>query len=116
MRKLRPHYTIHFMCRMLNISPSGYHTWLTRLPSQWAKEEARLEIEIKAAHERTAVPVDLKGCKRTLQRMVLRLVSAGSDGSGNDIRGHFVIPFVMLHVSGHKQKHAFRKTPGFHVH
>jgi transposase InsO family protein len=38
---------------MLNISPSGYHTWLTRLPSQWAKEEARLEIEIKAAHERT---------------------------------------------------------------
>lgn len=41
------------MCRMLNISPSGYHAWLTHHTSQWAKEEARLEIEIKAAHERT---------------------------------------------------------------
>jgi len=53
MRKLRPHYTVPFMCRMLNISPGGYHAWLTRPSSQWAKEEARLEIEIKAAHERT---------------------------------------------------------------
>ena len=52
MRKLRPHYTMPFMCRMLNVSRSGYYAWSSRLPSQHAKDEARLEIEIKAAHER----------------------------------------------------------------
>ena len=52
MRKLRLHYTIPFMCRMLNVSPSGYYAWLTRAPSKRAQEEARLEIEIKAAHKR----------------------------------------------------------------
>ena len=53
MRKLRPHYTIPFMCRMLKISRSGYYAWSSRPPSKRAQEEARLEIEIKAAHERT---------------------------------------------------------------
>jgi putative transposase len=53
MRKLRPLYAIPFMCRMLNISPSGYYAWLKRAPSKRAQEEARLEIEIKTAHERT---------------------------------------------------------------
>jgi putative transposase len=53
MRKLRPYYTVPFMCRMLNVSPSGYYAWFSRLPSQHAKDEARLEIEIQAAHKRT---------------------------------------------------------------
>jgi putative transposase len=53
MNKLRRSYTISFMCRMLNLSPSGYYAWSSRLPSQHAQDEARLEIEIKAAHERT---------------------------------------------------------------
>ena len=38
---------------MLNVSPSGYYAWLKRKPSKHAQEEARLEIEIKAAHKRT---------------------------------------------------------------
>ena len=53
MRKLRPHYTIPFMCRMLHVSPSGYYAWCTRQPSKRAREETRLEAEIKAAHKRT---------------------------------------------------------------
>lgn len=53
MRKLRSHYTIPFMCHMLNVSPSGYYAWSSRRPSPHAQEEARLEIEIKAAHKRT---------------------------------------------------------------
>jgi putative transposase len=53
MNELRRSYTISFMCRMLNLSPSGYYAWSSRLPSQHAQDEARLEIEIKAAHERT---------------------------------------------------------------
>jgi putative transposase len=38
---------------MLNLSPSGYYAWLNRTPSKRAREEGRLEVEIKAAHKRT---------------------------------------------------------------
>jgi putative transposase len=53
MIKLRLHYPIPFMCRMLQVSSSGYYAWRTRTPSKHAQEEARLEIEIQAAHKRT---------------------------------------------------------------
>lgn len=52
MKSQRLYYTIPFMCRMLNVSPSGYYAWLNRKPSRHAIEEVRLEIEIKAAHIR----------------------------------------------------------------
>ena len=53
MRKLRLHYPIPFMCRMLNVSSSGYYAWLTRAPSKHTQDEAPLEIEIQASHKRT---------------------------------------------------------------
>jgi putative transposase len=53
MKRMRLHYTIPFMCRMLSLSSSGYYAWLNRKPSQRAREEIRLEVEIKAAHIRT---------------------------------------------------------------
>ena len=37
----------------MNVSASGFYAWLDRPPSQRAKEEVRLEVEIKAAHKRT---------------------------------------------------------------
>jgi transposase InsO family protein len=39
--------------RILNVSTSGFYAWLDRAPSKWAKEEMRLEVEIRAAHSRT---------------------------------------------------------------
>jgi putative transposase len=41
------------MCRVLDVSESGYHAWSKREPSPRAIANARLEIEVKAAHERT---------------------------------------------------------------
>lgn len=41
------------MCRLLGVSESGYHAWLKRPQSPRDQEDARLEIEIKAAHQRT---------------------------------------------------------------
>jgi putative transposase len=41
------------MCRVLGVSESGYHAWRGRPPSPRARENARLAVEIKAAHERT---------------------------------------------------------------
>ena len=41
------------MCRVYDVSPSGYYAWLGRLPSKREQENARLELEIRAAHQRT---------------------------------------------------------------
>jgi len=53
MKTLRLTYPIPLLCRVWEVSKSGYYAWLTRPPSKWAREEGRLEAEIKAAHERT---------------------------------------------------------------
>jgi putative transposase len=38
---------------MLKVSSSGFYAWLERPLSKWAREEMRLEVEIRAAHKRT---------------------------------------------------------------
>ncbi len=53
MRQMRLTYPLMWMCRFFKVSPSGYYKWLTSSPSRRAREEGRLEIEIKAAHKRT---------------------------------------------------------------
>ncbi len=53
MKELRLHYPLPLVRRVLSVSASGYYAWLDRPLSKWAREEARLEIEIKAAHKRT---------------------------------------------------------------
>ncbi len=53
MKELRLHYHLPLVRRVLSVSASGYYAWLDRSLSKWAREEARLEIEIKAAHKRT---------------------------------------------------------------
>jgi len=53
MKAMRFRYGIAAMCGMLKVSKSGYYKWLNREPSKRAQEEGRLEVEIKAAHQRT---------------------------------------------------------------
>jgi transposase InsO family protein len=53
MKKLRLDYPLALVRRVLNVSVSGYYSWLDRPLSKWAREEIRLEVEIKAAHKRT---------------------------------------------------------------
>lgn len=53
MDEMRPSYPIPLLCRVLGVSASGYHAWRSRPPSRRAREEARLEVEIQAAHRRT---------------------------------------------------------------
>jgi putative transposase len=40
------------MCRVLNVSKSGYYAWKNRKPSARRQEEERIKVAIKAAHER----------------------------------------------------------------
>ncbi len=51
--ELRLAYPVAGMCRVLDVSESGYHAWRKRPASPREQANARLEVEIKAAHERT---------------------------------------------------------------
>jgi putative transposase len=53
MRTLRAHYPLSLLCRVLEVSRSGYYAWQHRRPSTCAQENARLEVAIQAAHVRT---------------------------------------------------------------
>ena len=53
MKAMRFKYGVGVMCGLLQVSKSGYYRWLNRRPSKRVLEEGRLEVEIKAAHQRT---------------------------------------------------------------
>ena len=53
MKEMRRQYSVLLMSRTLNVSASGYYAWIKRPPSRHSREEARLEVEIKASHTRT---------------------------------------------------------------
>ncbi len=53
MKDLRLKYPLPLIRRMMSVSASGYYAWLDRPLSKRAREEGRLEVEIRAAHKRT---------------------------------------------------------------
>jgi len=53
MKELRLKCPLPLMRRIMNVSASGYYAWLDRPLSKRAREEGRLEVEIRAAHKRT---------------------------------------------------------------
>ncbi len=53
MKDVRLQYPVPLMSRVLEVTRSGYYAWLRRGPSKHMQEDARLKLEIKAAHKRT---------------------------------------------------------------
>ena len=45
-------HTITIMCRVLEVSRSGYHAWTSRLPGPRAVEDARLTVRIRELHKK----------------------------------------------------------------
>ncbi len=52
-KEMRLRYSVPILCRFLAVSTSGYYAWMDRPQSKRAQEDARVEVEIKAAHLRT---------------------------------------------------------------
>jgi len=50
-RSCRNEYPIRLMCRCLEVSPSGYYGWASRLPSERKRDNARLLERIREIHE-----------------------------------------------------------------
>lgn len=53
MEEMRLQYPVPLLSRVFDVSASGYYAWIERPPSKRSQEDARLEVEIKAAHTRT---------------------------------------------------------------
>jgi putative transposase len=53
MKEMRLNYPVQLLRRVLSVSAGGYYDWLGRPLSKWAREETRLEMEIRAADRRT---------------------------------------------------------------
>jgi transposase InsO family protein len=53
MEQMRREYPLEMLCRVLGVSVSGFHASRSRGPSRRAQEEPRLEIEVRAARQRT---------------------------------------------------------------
>lgn len=66
MQELRLTYPIPLISRLMSVSASGYYASLCRPLSRRAREEVRLEVEIKAAHKRTR---QTYGAKRLQQEL-----------------------------------------------
>ena len=52
-KELRLAYCITLLCRVLEVTTSGYYAWVKRPLTIRQREEMRLELEIRAAHKRT---------------------------------------------------------------
>ena len=73
MKELRLHYPLPHLCRVLKVSASGYYAWVDRPPSRWAGEEGRLEVEIRAAHNRTRQVYGAEKLQRDLAEYNIRV-------------------------------------------
>ena len=52
-KELRLSYPVLLLCRVLEVTTSGYYAWVKRPLSIRQREEMRLEVEILASHKRT---------------------------------------------------------------
>lgn len=65
-KNLRSDYPFAVLCRVLDVSTSGYHAWRVRQPSRRATAKARLQVAAQAAHHRTRATYGASRLQREL--------------------------------------------------
>lgn len=68
----RGQFSITAMCRVLQVSTSGYYAWRGRQESQRARENRKLIVEIKAVHNESKQTYGSPRIYRALQRRGVR--------------------------------------------
>ena len=68
MDTLRRRFSLSMMCRVLQVSRSGFMLWRRRPPSKRRRQEGRLQAEIRAAHERARWTHGPSGCNAIWRR------------------------------------------------
>ena len=63
----RGEYPLTLMCRVLAVSPSGYHAAQTRAPSVRATTDATLRVQIAATHQRARQEYGARGHQQALR-------------------------------------------------
>ena len=58
-------FAVAFMCRVLEVAPSGYYAWLERSPSKKSVRDGALLVHVRAAFERVDVVTAVHGSMPT---------------------------------------------------
>jgi putative transposase len=69
----KANYPVEILCRVLEISRSGYYAWRRRPQSERAKEDARLVVEIVAAHNKSKRRYGSPRVQRSLAKKGIRV-------------------------------------------
>jgi len=92
----RARYSVVTMCRMLDVSCSGYYAWRNREPSERWKADQVLQAEIEAIHERSratyGVPrvhaeLGARGTRVGRKRVARLMRRAGLEGASRRKKG-----------------------------
>ncbi|NJL28953.1 MAG: IS3 family transposase [Thermoanaerobaculia bacterium] len=76
--RLQPGFSVRTLCRVLGVSRSGLYALLQRGECQRAREDRRLEVEIRAIHRASRGTYGSPRVHRELQER-----AAGSGASGS---------------------------------
>lgn len=69
----RTEFSIRVMCRVLNVSASGYYAWVDRSPSRRQQDDDRLVEHIQTCHERSRKTYGSPRIHADLQAMGIRV-------------------------------------------
>lgn len=81
----RDQFSIRLMCRVLQVSPSGYYAWRQRPPSQRAQEDARLWPHIEKIHDESH---GVYGYRRVYQALLALAIEASRRRVARLMRQH----------------------------
>ncbi len=76
MKKWQREFPVHVLCRVLEVSRSGYYAWQDRPASKRSEENERLKVAIRAAHRRTR---ETYGARRLQPELAAEDFKAGRD-------------------------------------
>lgn len=91
-------FPVRMLCRVLAVSRSGFYAWSRRRPSERARMDARLAVEIAASHQQSRWTYGSPRVHRDLRARGWRL---GEKRVARLMREHGIVP---------RQKRRFRRT------